>query len=82
MAEGGFEVTNNSKKANQLPRAERNQRGERPQTARGAGRGRGGRGRGGAEGGDKPFRPNTGRQVTTNEDGEQVAAPKRGGDRK
>lgn len=80
MAEGGFEVTNNSKKANQLPRAERNQR-DRPQTARGGGRGRGGRGRG-AEGGEKPFRPNTGRQVTTNEDGEQVAGPKRGGDRK
>ena len=45
MAEGGFEVTNNSKKANQLPRAERDQR-DRPQTARGGGRGRGGRGRG------------------------------------
>lgn len=96
MAEGGFEVTNNSKKSNQLPRAERNQR---PQTARGGGddrgRGRGGRGRGegrggrgrgegrgGAEGGDKPFRPNTGRQVTTNEDGEVVEGAKRGGDRK
>lgn len=76
MAEGGFEVTNNSKKSNQLPRAERNQR---PQTARGSGRGRGGRGRGGD--GEKPFRPNTGRQVTTNEDGEQVQA-RRGGDRK
>lgn len=80
MAEGGFEVTNNSKKANQLPRAERNQR-DRPQTARGGGRGRGGRGRGG-DGGEKPFRPNTGRQVTTNEDGEQVNASRRGGDRK
>lgn len=77
MAEGGFEVTNNTKKKdNQLPRAERNQR---PQTARGGGRGRGGRGRGGD--GEKPFRPNTGRQVTTNEDGEQVNA-RRGGDRK
>lgn len=76
MAEGGFEVTNNSKKNNQLPKAERNQR---PQTARGGGRGRGGRPRGGD--GEKPFRPNTGRQVTTNEDGEQVNT-KRGGDRK
>merc|ERR1719446_1112846 len=76
MAEGGFEVTNNSKKSNQVPKPERNQR---PQTARGMGRGRGGRPRGGD--GEKPFRPNTGRQVTTNEDGEQVST-KRGGDRK
>lgn len=79
MAEGGFEVnTGNAKGTNKFPRAERN---ERPQTARGGARGRGGRGRG-DRGSERPFRPNTGRQVTTNEDGEQVNAARGGRDKK